>query len=407
MRVLRLLRQPVPLAIWTGQLLSVTGDRLYAMAVLWLVLQLTGSAKLMAAVSLTQSVPYVVTGFLGAGLISRRRRLTAMIRLDLASAALVIVVGAAYLCGVRSVLPLCCAAAALSCLAALFDPALAAVLPDVVPAADVQPMIALADSTDRLARILGPGSASLLLLLLMPETGLLTVDGGTFLVSAVALWTVTRRLRPPAISAGPAAAGRGMLDGAREIASRPTLLMGLAVRGSCNVAWPAFSLGLPFELTGRLGAGPASYGLLLGAFGLGNLAGNVLSGSRHVAGHLVAVYCLSWSLAGTGLIGLAAAPSLTAATVATVWAGVFTPLANVSLDSYIARVVPVGRLPRVYALQRVTVAAASAAGVFAVALAIDAMSAPPVIAVGGAWLVLTGLLGWAVRRWSRCRRRPG
>ena len=66
-----MLHQPVPLAIWLGQLLSVTGDRLYAMALLWLVLQLTGSAKLMAAVSAAGSVPYVLTGFLGAGLIAR------------------------------------------------------------------------------------------------------------------------------------------------------------------------------------------------------------------------------------------------------------------------------------------------------------------------------------------------
>src|SRR5712691_10294457 len=36
MRVLRLLRQPIPLAVWLGQLFSVTGDKLYAMAVLWL-----------------------------------------------------------------------------------------------------------------------------------------------------------------------------------------------------------------------------------------------------------------------------------------------------------------------------------------------------------------------------------
>ena len=40
MRVLRLLRQPAPLALWLGQLFSVTGDKLYAMAVLWLVLAL-------------------------------------------------------------------------------------------------------------------------------------------------------------------------------------------------------------------------------------------------------------------------------------------------------------------------------------------------------------------------------
>jgi Transmembrane secretion effector len=164
MRVLRLLRRPVPLAIWLGQLFSVTGDKLYAMALLWLVLQLTGSARLMAAVSAAESVPYVLAGFLGAGLIARLPKLRAMIGLDLLSAAVIALIPLSYLLGVRSIVLLVLTAAAASALAALFDPALQSVLPETVPGADLQPMIALTDSTDRLARVLGPGSAGLLLL---------------------------------------------------------------------------------------------------------------------------------------------------------------------------------------------------------------------------------------------------
>jgi len=403
-RVLRLLRRPIPLAIWGGQVLSVTGDRLYAMAVLWLVLQLTGSAKLMAAVSLAESVPSALAGFLGAGLITRSKQLRAMILLDLASAAFVVVVPVTYLLGLRSVLLLCGIAAILSSLEALFGPALQSVLPDVVPAADIQPMIALTDSTDRLARIAGPGSAGLLLLLI-PEIDLFTVDAATFLVSAAALLVVARGLRAAAPDpAGPVQQPTRLLDGIREVLSRPALRVGLAVRGSCNLAWSAFTIGLPFELAHRLHAGLASYGLVLGAFGLGNLIGNLLSGSRRVGGHLMVVYCLSWSLAGTGLLGLAAAPSLALAVLATVWMGIFTPVANVSMDTYIARVIPADRLARVYALQRVTVAAASALGVFAVAAGINATSGPAVIAMAGAWMLLAGLI--ALIRIGRAAKRP-
>jgi MFS family permease len=415
-RVLRLLRRPVPLAVWTGQLLSVTGDQLYAMAVLWLVLELTGSAKLMATVSLAESVPYVLTGFLGAGLISRSRRLRSLIRLDLISAVLVAVIPVSYLLGLRSVLLLGAVAALLSAAEALFDPALAAVLPDLVPRAELQPMIALTDSTDRLARVLGPGCAGLLLLV-MPQTGLFGVDAATFCVSAAALATVSRRLHPRAGEpAGPVTPGSRLLDGAREMLRLPNLRVGLAVRGSCCLVWSAFTIGLPFELTHRLHAGLASYGLLLGAFGVGNLVGNLLSGSGRAERHLMTVYCLSWTLVGVGMLGLAAAPSLAVAVVTTVWMGVFTPLANVSLDTYIARVVPAARLARVYALQRITVVGAGAVGVFAVAIAIDATSGAAVIAMAGGWMVAAGLLALAYvlaggvsgsQEFSRCRRCAG
>jgi MFS family permease len=402
MRVLRLLRRPVPLAVWLGQLFSVTGDKLYAMALLWLVLQLTGSAKLMAAVSAAESVPYVLAGFLGAGLIARSRKLRAMIRLDLLSAAIIALIPVTYLLGLRSVLLLVVVAAAASSLASLFDPALQSALPDLVPGPDLQPMVALTDSTDRLARVLGPGTAGLLLLVI-PEVHLFTLDAATFLASAAALAFVARRARSTRGACGargtgtrgrpPSAEPRGqLLDGVREVLQRPGLRVGLAVRTTCNLVWPAFTIGLPFELEHRLHSGLGSYGLLLAIFGAGNLAGNLLSGHRRVARHLLPVYCASWSLVGVGLLALAIAPSLVLAALATAWMGVFTPLANVSMDSHIAETVPRNRLARVYALQRIAVVGASALGVLAIAAGIDALSAQAVIAMAGAWMLLVGAL---------------
>ena len=392
MRVLRLLRQPTPLALWLGQLFSVTGDKLYAMAVLWLVLQLTGSAKLMAAVSVAESVPYVLAGLLGAGLITRSHRLPALIRLDLLSAAVVALVPVTYLLGLRSILLLVVVAAVASALAALFDPALQAALPDVVAGADLQPIVALTDSTDRLARVLGPGSAGLLLLV-VPEIHLFTLDAGSFLASAAALAFVARRAAGAPPSARPPGPARSSIwDGLREVLRQPGLRAGLAVRSACNLAWPAFTIGLPFELVHRWHTGLGSYGLLLGVFGLGNLAGNLLSGARRVGRHLLAWYCLSWSLVGTGFLGLALAPSLGVAALATAWMGIFTPLANVSMDTHIAAVVPADRLLRVYALQRAAVVGASAVGAFAVAAGIEASSGAVVVGAAGAWMLLAGTL---------------
>jgi alkanesulfonate monooxygenase SsuD/methylene tetrahydromethanopterin reductase-like flavin-dependent oxidoreductase (luciferase family) len=401
MRVLRMLRKPVPLAIWLGQLSSVTGDKLYAMALLWLVLQLTGSAKLMAAVSVAESVPYVLAGFLGAGLIARSRKLRAMIKLDLLSAAVIALIPLTYLLGVRSIALLVLAAAAASALEALFDPALQSVLPEIVPRDDLQPMVALTDTTDRLARVLGPGSAGLILLVI-PEIHLFSFDAASFLASAAALAFAARRVAATPATTPSAQPASKLLDGLREVRRQPSLRVGLAVRASCNLVWPAFTIGLPFELAHRLHTGLASYGLLLGIFGAANLAGNLLSGSPRAGKHLLIVYCLSWSLVGAGFVALAIAPTLALAALATAWMGIFTPLANVSMDTHIATVVPRHGLARVYSLQRSTVAAASALGVVAVAAAIDAISAAPVIAAAGGWMILTGTVAAA----RTCFRKP-
>lgn len=318
-----------------------------------------------------------------------------MIKLDLLSAAVIAVIPLTYLFGVRSVELLVAAAAAASALEALFDPALQSVLPEIVPSRDLQPMISLSDTTDRLARVLGPGSAGLILLVI-PEIHLFSIDAATFLASAAALAFVAQRVASAPGITQPAQPASKLLDGWRETRRQPSLRMGLAVRGSCNLVWPAFTIGLPFELAHRLHTGLASYGLLLGIFGAANLAGNLLSGSPRASRHLLTVYCLSWSLVGVGLLAVAVAPNFALAALATAWMGIFTPLANVSMDTHIAIVVPRHQLPRVYALQRITVSAASALGVFAVAAAIDALSAAPVIAAAGTWIILTGMLA-AVR----------
>jgi len=320
-----------------------------------------------------------------------------MITLDLLSAAIIALIPLTYLLGVRSIALLVLAAAAASALEALFDPALQSVLPEIVPRGDLQPMVALTDTTDRLARVLGPGSAGLLLLVI-PEIHLFSIDAASFLASAAALTFVARRVASaPAMSPSAQPVSK-MLDGLREVRRQPSLRVGLAVRASCNLVWPAFTIGLPFELAHRLHAGLASYGLLLGIFGAGNLAGNFLSSSHRAGKHLLTVYCLSWSLVGSGFLALATAPTLALAALATAWMGIFTPLANVSMDTHIATVVPRHQLPRVYALQRITVAAASALGAFAVAAAIDALSAAPVIAAAGGWMILTGTVAAARTR---------
>lgn len=65
MEHLRLLRRRPVLVLWLAQSLSVLGDRLYALAVMWVVYAATGSASLMGLVAVAESLPYIVLGTVG------------------------------------------------------------------------------------------------------------------------------------------------------------------------------------------------------------------------------------------------------------------------------------------------------------------------------------------------------
>ncbi|MGH8903937.1 MAG: MFS transporter [Egibacteraceae bacterium] len=176
---LRLLRHRPVLLLWVAQTLSVLGDRLYALAVMWLVWQATGSAVLMGMVAVVESVPYVVIGASGQRVLARLASLGALAWVDLVRAVAVGVLPLLWHTDAGGVVALLIVAGVLGVLGAVFDPNLGALVPELVERDRVQQVTGLLDLTGRIARIAGPGSAGALLLVL-PEIHLYTADTATF-----------------------------------------------------------------------------------------------------------------------------------------------------------------------------------------------------------------------------------
>ena len=171
--------------------------------------------------------------------------------------------------------------AALGAGQAVFRPALQAVLPALVPDRTLLPAAnALLDGTERLARLLGPALAGLLSALL-PLKHLLTLDAVTFLLSAAALWLIQRQQTIPALHGlPPGGMLASMAQGVRALQRHGLLGYVLATSGMLNGAWYAtFFLILPLLLQ-HSGLALSWYGLVISAYGLTNLAANVVVGSR-------------------------------------------------------------------------------------------------------------------------------
>ena len=250
---LGLLWEGPPRLLWMGQVASVAGDRLYRVTVVWFTVQLTGSAGAVA------------DGRDGL----RLARTVDRIRADVVAL-----------------------------------PALQASLPRLVERARLTPMVALLDSTDRLGRVLGPGAVGLLAVL-VPRSTCSRWDSVSFLASALCLTFLVRTARP---RPEPAVAMTGsrmsaLTAGWRELAHRAELRHALILRGLCNLAWPAFTIGAPFVVAHRYHLGIGAYGLALGAFGAGLLA------RTHAAQRFVVV--------AAGALGLPVAAVLLATSVQT------------------------------------------------------------------------------------------
>jgi len=167
---------------------------------------------------------------------------------------------------------------------AAFRPAMQAALPvlagdrAMLPAAN-----ALMDTTERLARLAGPGLL-ILAAAALAEVHFVTVNVATFLLSAVAVALIARN--GTGLGAVPAAAGAGSLwaaavRGVRAVRGHGLLRFMLPAAALQNGVWVAcFYLTLPLHLERGLGTGGlAAFGVVIAAYGVGNLGATLVLGN--------------------------------------------------------------------------------------------------------------------------------
>ncbi|MFI9772086.1 MFS transporter [Streptomyces sp. NPDC052415] len=241
------------LALWGGaQTLSVFGDRLYAMAIMWIAWQESGAGA-MGLVAVAESVPYIVLGTVGRRLVAGFAGLRRLAAVDAGRAVLVAVLPLVW--QVSGMAGMLACAVVLGVGGALFDPNLGALVPELVDKSDVQAVNGLMDLTGRIARIAGPGAAGVLLGL-VPRPSLFFFGGLTFLVSAAALLALASRT---CVSAGPdhVQAETGIRPRARVLLrEQPDTAVAIGVHGA-GIFAHTVALVLPAFLAARLDAGAA------------------------------------------------------------------------------------------------------------------------------------------------------
>ena len=272
---------PVAL-LWGGLAFSAVGDQLYVVALSWIAVGVFGPAAgfLTALGSGCLLVTALFVERWADGWDQRR----AMVGADVVrGGVLLAVVGAWAVAGAPSGVALVAAVVVLGAGQAVFRPAFQSLMPALVPGAQLPAANALFDTTERIARLVGPGLVGMLAAVL-PTRDFLTVDAATFLVSAVVLVLVARVRPLPAMRRVGQRAG--VARGFRVLAAHPVLGTWLFTSAITNGAWFAsLFLGLPlalerFGITGPGGTGLGAYGLVISAYGCTNLLATLMIGNR-------------------------------------------------------------------------------------------------------------------------------
>jgi MFS family permease len=382
--------------LWSARAVSFLGDSLALVALMLHVASTTGQALAVALLLLAGDFAPALLGPLSGTVADRLERRRVMVGCELLQG--VLVAGVALW---LPSLPLLLVLVGLGAVAGqVFQSASRATVPAVVPGGDLERANAAFGVATNSGETLGPLVAALLLPVLEVR-GVLLVDAASFLVSAVLLGT----LPATAGGGGQQAAGRrrpflaDAATGLRYLRGQATV-RAVAIGYFAVVACTGIDdVALLFLATGTFGAGAAAVGLLLGAVGIGLLAGYALLSRtrRRVPMTVLLLAGFAVSSAGNLLTGLAWAVAAAFALQAVRGLGIAAM--DVAATTLIQRIVPPHLLGRVFGSLYGGIGVAAALAYLLGGLLLD-RTTPRValVAAGTAGLLATGSTALALRR---------
>jgi MFS family permease len=264
----------LPAAYWRLQGAAVVdnvGDGASAAALPLLAVALTRDPRLVALVSAAAALPWLLLSLPAGALVDRHDRAALMWRAQALQAVVAVGLTATVAFGAASIPLLAGAAFAVGACEVVFGNAAQAILPDLVPAADLHRANGQQFAATTTARVfVGPPVGSLL----FATAAVLPfgLDAASFAVSAALLARLPRRARPRAAPLGQAIAeGLRWLGGHRLLR---TLALLLAVNLFC---FQLANVTLVLLATQELHVGTRAYGLLLTAGAVGGIAGGLVN----------------------------------------------------------------------------------------------------------------------------------
>ena len=371
------------LRLWIGQGTSFLGDAVSMVALVVLVVQITGSASAVGGALIARLLPTLASPFAGV-LADRLDRRLVLVASDLVRA--VLVLGLIF---ARDLTTIYVLIFLMGLARTFFNPTVRAAFPGVVGGGDLTRANALIGGTFSVSETAGPALGGLLIATVGVEAAFV-VDSATYLVSA-ALLSLTPLPRPQREEEG-TGFGEDLRAGFTYLAGER---VPLAIVVGAFLTVLTVNITIPAEVflaKETFDAGDAGYGLLVGLYGGGMVLGSVLMVAlgdrvRLLPLYFAGVFATALALAGTGL-----SPTFALALGALVVAGVANGTENVTTDTILQKRVPDALLGRVFSVRFLGFGVGEAFAYGVGGAIVDASGARFTYLLAGAATALAGLV---------------
>ena len=391
------LRHPAFLRLWLGLSISYLGDQFTIIALLWFVLQLTGSGAAVGLVILCFDLPGVATGAILGRLLDRYQPRLVMGFDNLARAAIIAAIPTLYALGSLQLWHVLMLALLAGALSPATTAGVRAFVPHLVDDAALDRANALTASSLQFSYLAGPAAAGVAVARLGGPWALF-IDAASFLLMGLLVLTLPTIAREPRVAQHAAAKAhtpfRGLLlESFGALFSLPHVPAITLLSLVFFFSYGPLEAALPVYSGQTLHANAGGYGLLWTGFGTGAFAG-VLTltklSHRWRPGIALPMIAVLWGALLCPLFFIRQLPlaMLFLGVAGASWAP-YTPMETTLLQ----RLVPAEIRGQVFGARHSLVVAAAPLGAAFGGVLLQYLPAPLVIAISGLACILAGLGG--------------
>jgi MFS family permease len=258
--------------LWIGQTTSAAGTAITQIALIFAILDLGGGAADIGFVIAIETLATIVFTLVGGVWSDRLRRNNVMIGADVVRALVQGMLAVLLLAGHAQIWQLGLGAAIFGAATAFFNPASSGLLPETLPAGQLQSGNALINFAYSFFAVAGPATAGVLIAAFSPGL-VFAVDAATFVVSAISLGLL--RLAPRNLpKAEPF--WKDLRTGWHEVMIRSWYWVTLIAHSLWNAAMAAYFVLGPVIAANQLG-GASIWGILAACWAAGGIVGGIIT----------------------------------------------------------------------------------------------------------------------------------
>jgi DHA3 family macrolide efflux protein-like MFS transporter len=264
----------------SGQLVSQIGDKFHMLAVAFLVLKTTGSPAKMGLVLFCSVFPGMILGFISGAFLDRYDRKAIIVGADLTRGLIVSAVCVLYYLEVLSFPVLLAAQLLISMCSAFFDPAIPAIIPQIVKRAQLPRANSQTQLVSGISTIIGPmlGGLTIAWIGYLP---VFIINSVSYLLSA----GFECFIRLPAIKNTAKRQTKileDISDGCRYVYRRESLMIILIMVGVIHFFVGSIEAVIPVFATDLQGGGAENIGFIQTCFGLGTVLSALFISIRNI-----------------------------------------------------------------------------------------------------------------------------